>query len=61
VRCYRDFLGGKGAYINLLDCFENTGIKLRPEIDKCFSKFNEDKNVNSHYVPFIYFYWAIGH
>ena len=38
-----DFLGGKGAYIDLLDCFESAGIKLRPEIDKYFSKFNKDK------------------
>ncbi|MDR2941234.1 MAG: TdeIII family type II restriction endonuclease [Treponema sp.] len=36
-----DFLGGKGAYIELLDCFEKAGIILRPEIDKYFSKFNK--------------------
>ena len=35
-----DFLGGKGAYIELLDCFENAGIELRPEIDEYFAKFN---------------------
>ena len=34
-----DFLGGKGAYLELLDCFERVGIELRPEIDKYFSKF----------------------
>ncbi len=34
-----DFLGGKGAYQNLLDCFEEVGMELRPEIDKYFSKF----------------------
>jgi len=34
-----DFLGGKGAYPELLDCFERAGIELRPEIDKYFSKF----------------------
>jgi len=34
-----DFLGGKGAYSELLDCFERVGIELRPEIDKYFSKF----------------------
>ena len=34
-----DFLGGKGAYTELLDCFEKAGIELRPEIDKYFSKF----------------------
>jgi len=36
-----DFLGGKGAYIELLDCFEKAGIILRPEIDNYFSKFNK--------------------
>lgn len=34
-----DFLGGVGAYEDLLDCFESAGIKLRPIIDKHFSKF----------------------
>jgi type II restriction enzyme len=34
-----DFLGGQGAYKELLSCFERVGIKLRPEIDKYFSKF----------------------
>ena len=34
-----DFLGGKGAYGELLDCFEEVGIKLRPEIEKYFKKF----------------------
>jgi len=34
-----DFLGGKGAYKDLLDCFERVGIELRDEIDKYFSKF----------------------
>jgi len=38
-----DFLGGKGAYVDLLGCFEKAGIKLRPEIDKYFLKFNKDK------------------
>jgi len=36
-----DFLGGKGAYQDLLDCFEEAGIELRSEIDKYFSKFNK--------------------
>ncbi|MBI3583349.1 MAG: TdeIII family type II restriction endonuclease [Nitrospinae bacterium] len=36
-----DFLGGKGAYNELLDCFENAGIELRPEIDEYFAKFNK--------------------
>ena len=34
-----DFIGGKGAYQDLLDCFEQAGIELRPEIDKYFAKF----------------------
>jgi type II restriction enzyme len=34
-----DFLGGEGAYLELLDCFERVGIELRPEIDRYFSKF----------------------
>jgi len=34
-----DFLGGEGAYNELLDCFERVGIELRPEIDKYFEKF----------------------
>lgn len=34
-----DFLGGQGAYSDLLDCFENAGIELRPEVDSYFAKF----------------------
>jgi len=34
-----DFLGGRGAYSELLNCFERAGLELRPEIDKYFSKF----------------------
>jgi len=34
-----DFLGGKNTYSGLLDCFENAGIILRPEIDEYFSRF----------------------
>lgn len=34
-----DFLGGKGSYEELLNCFERAGIELRPEIDAYFSKF----------------------
>ena len=34
-----DFLGGEGAYQNLLACFESAGIGLRPEIDQYFEKF----------------------
>ena len=33
-----DFLGGIGAYQDLLDCFERVGIELRPEIDNYFKK-----------------------
>ena len=34
-----DFIGGKGAYEDILDCFEKAGLELRPEIDEYFSKF----------------------
>jgi len=34
-----DFLGGDGAYQDLLDCFEKVGIELRPEIDRYFENF----------------------
>jgi type II restriction enzyme len=37
-----DFLGGQGAYTELLDCFEQAGILLRPEIDEYFGKFNRN-------------------
>ncbi len=33
-----DFLGGKGTYSDLLDCFEAAGKELRPLIDDYFSK-----------------------
>lgn len=36
-----DFLGGKGAYQDLLDCFEKAGVELRSEIDGYFLKFNK--------------------
>lgn len=35
-----DFLGGEGAYQDLLDIFERVGIELRSEIDEYFAKFN---------------------
>jgi hypothetical protein len=35
-----DFLGGDGAYEDLLDCFERVGIELREEINNYFSRFN---------------------
>jgi hypothetical protein len=34
-----DFLGGPGAYQDLLDIFERVGIELRPEIDQYFARF----------------------
>jgi len=35
-----DYLGGQGAYIEILDCFEKAGIELRPEINEYFGRFN---------------------
>ena len=34
-----DFVGGDGAYEDLLDVFERVGIELRPEIDAYFARF----------------------
>lgn len=34
-----NFLGGQGAYSDLLDCFESVGIEMREEIDDYFLKF----------------------
>ena len=34
-----DFLGGEGAYDELLECFESVGIEMRDEIDAYFSRF----------------------
>ncbi len=34
-----DFLGGDGAYQDLLDIFERVGIELRAEIDEFFARF----------------------
>lgn len=36
-----DFIGGEGAYIDLLGCFERVGIELRSEIDEYFAKFQK--------------------
>jgi polyhydroxyalkanoate synthesis regulator phasin len=36
-----DFLGGEGAYQDLLDIFERVGIELRTEIDDYFSRFTK--------------------
>ncbi len=38
-----DFLGGDGAYRQLLDIFEYVGIELRPEIDAYFARYNKSK------------------
>lgn len=35
-----DFVGGEGAYQDLLGCFERVGIELRDEIDNYFARFN---------------------
>lgn len=34
-----DFLGGEGAYEDLLGCFERVGISMKKEIDDYFGKF----------------------
>ncbi len=34
-----DFLGGIGAYDEILNCFERVGIEMRTEIDEYFKKF----------------------
>jgi hypothetical protein len=39
-----DFLGGEGAYTDLLAIFENIGIELRTEIDEYFAKFLKKKD-----------------
>jgi len=36
-----DFLGGEGAYEDLLKCFERVGIELRSEIDEYFAKYSK--------------------
>jgi len=36
-----DFLGGTGAYQDLLDVFERIGIELRSEIDDYFARYNQ--------------------
>ena len=38
-----DFIGGKGAYHDLLNCFERVGIELRDEVDSYFKKFINQK------------------
>lgn len=39
-----DFIGGEGTYSELLNCFEEVGIELRPEIDNYFKKFENNLN-----------------
>ncbi len=36
-----DFVGGEGSYEELLECFEQAGITLRPEMDEYFRQFND--------------------
>lgn len=36
-----DFIGGKGAYTDLLNIFEKIGLELRPEIDEYFARYNK--------------------
>ena len=36
-----DFIGGKGSYDGLLDCFEQAGIELRSTIDDYFTRFEK--------------------
>lgn len=36
-----DFIGGEGAYDELLNIFERVGIELRSEIDEYFSRFEK--------------------
>lgn len=36
-----NFIGGEGAYQDLLNIFERIGIELRPEIDKYFKEYNK--------------------
>ena len=38
-----NFLGGKGAYSDLLNIFERVGIELRSEIDEYFARYNKNK------------------
>lgn len=41
-----DFLGGSGAYNDLLTCFERVGVEMRKEIDDYFSKFKNKKSIS---------------
>ena len=35
-----NFLGGDGAYEELLTCFKNAGMSMKKEIDDYFETFN---------------------
>ena len=37
-----NFLGGEGAYQELLNCFEQVGIKLHDKLDKRLAGFKKD-------------------
>ncbi len=37
-----DFIGGEGAYQDLLNIFERIGIELRPKIDNYFKQYNKE-------------------
>lgn len=39
-----DFLGGKRAYNDLLNCFERVGIEMKDEINEYFARFNMRKS-----------------
>jgi type II restriction enzyme len=39
-----DFLGGDGAYQQLLEIFERVGLDLRPEIDEYFARHNQPQH-----------------
>jgi len=41
-----DFLGRKGAYQDVLDCFEKVGMELRGEIDSFFAKFHNTDSIS---------------
>lgn len=38
-----DFLGGDGAYLDILDCFERIGNELKSELDAYFAKFEQSQ------------------
>jgi type II restriction enzyme len=38
-----DFIGGKGAFTDLLTIFEKVGLELRGEIDDYFKRYNKEE------------------